>query len=171
MGLMFADGGAIMGMHGIKAAALAALISTLGVFGAAAESREGWEIRPTAKSYSVLLTDLKAAVTANKMGLVTEAGPTQAAKKRLGVVIAGNRVVGVFRPDFAVRILKLSEAAMIEAPIRFYVTEQPNGKATLSYKTPSFVFGAYADEGGAELAQAAAELDAIFAKIAEDAVK
>ena len=86
-------------------------------------------------------------------------------------MIPGNRVVGVFRPDFAVRILRASEAAMIEAPIRFYVTEQPDGSATLSYKTPSFVFAPYMAEGGDALKAAAGELDAIFEGIAKQALK
>ncbi len=58
---------------------------------------------------------------------------------------------------------------MIEAPIRFYVTENADGTATLSYKTPSAVFAPYIDEGGAELAAIAGELDAIFAAIAKGA--
>ena len=80
------------------------------------------------------------------MGLVTEAGPTAAAAS-CGVELPGNREVGVFRVGFAIRILPLSDAAMIEAPIRFYVTEDPDGGATLSYKAPSFVFSPYLSEG------------------------
>lgn len=132
--------------------------------------RPGWFVADSAKSYATLLADLKAAVAAEKMAVVTEAGPTEAAAAR-GVSLPGNRVVGVFRPDFAIRALQASEAAMIEAPIRFYVTERPDGSATLSYKTPSFVFAPYAAEGGAELAAVAAELDAVFAAIAARALR
>ena len=78
-------------------------------------------------------------------------------------------MVGAFNNRFAVRILRTSTAAMIEAPVRFYVTENADGSATLSYKLPSLVFAPYADEGGAALAQAAGELDALFAAIAADA--
>lgn len=134
----------------------------------ALQPREGWVIQHSQKPFGLLLADLKQAVTDNKMGLVTEAGPTAAAAAR-GVVLPGNRVVGVFRVDFAIRILPLSEAAMIEAPIRFYVTEDPDGGAVLSYKTPSFVFSPYLSEGGEGLAEVASELDAIFSRIAEDA--
>jgi len=134
----------------------------------ALKPREGWVIQHSQKPFDLLLADLKQAVTDNKMGLVTEAGPTAAAAAR-GVVLPGNRVVGVFRVDFAIRILPLSEAAMIEAPIRFYVTEDPDGGAILSYKTPSFVFSPYLLEGGEGLAEVASELDAIFSRIAKDA--
>ena len=132
--------------------------------------REGWVVIGTDKSHADLLADLKTAVKANKMGVVTQAGPTGAAKAR-GITIPQNRVVGVFNNDFAVQILSLSTAAMIEAPIRFYVTEEPDGTATLSYKTPSFVFSPYMVEAGPDLKSLAQDLDDRFARIAEAARK
>ncbi len=153
----------------LSIAAIAMALFTAGA-AAALEPRAGWAVHPSDKDYATLLEDAKTAVRANEMGLVTEAGPTEAAKAR-GVELPGNRVIGVFRPDFAIRALALSEAAMIEAPIRLYVTEQPDGTATLSYKTPTLVFSPYLDGGGAELAALAAELDAIFAAIARDALE
>jgi uncharacterized protein (DUF302 family) len=125
----------------------------------------GWAIRDTAFGYAELLDRLKEAVKAEGMIVVTEAGPTEAARSR-GITIPGNRVIGVYRNDFAVRALAASTAAMIEAPIRFYVTENPDGTATLSYKTPSHLFAPYMAEGGAALAAVATELNAIFAAIA-----
>jgi uncharacterized protein (DUF302 family) len=101
----------------------------------ALEPREGWFIAESPKPYAELLADLKEAVVAEKMGLVTEAGPTEAAAAR-GVTIPGNRVVGVFRPDFAIRALQASEAAMIEAPIRFYVTERAGGGSAMGCPHP-----------------------------------
>ncbi|WP_108260208.1 DUF302 domain-containing protein [Mangrovicoccus ximenensis] len=136
---------------------------------AAAEiDRPGWGSLDTAKSYPALVAAVKSAATAEGMGVVTEAGPTEAAKAR-GVVIPGNRVIGLFSNDHALRILRLSTAAMIEAPLRMYVTENPDGTATLSWKLPSAVFAPYADEGGEALAEAAADLDAVFAAIAREA--
>jgi uncharacterized protein (DUF302 family) len=132
--------------------------------------RPGWVVISSDKTHAELLTDLTTAVKANKMGVVTQAGPTATARNR-GINIPENRVVGVFNNDFAVRVLATSTAAMIEAPIRFYVTENPDKTATLSYKTPSFVFAPYAPEGGAPLAQLAQDLDAIFATIAEAATR
>ena len=131
--------------------------------------RQGWAVHDTAQGYSELLDSLKAAIKAEGMYLVTQAGPTAAAKRR-GITIPGNRVLGVYRNDYAVRALAASTAAMIEAPIRFYVTENDDGTATLSYRTPGAVFAPYLDEGGEELSAIAAELDAIFAAIAAGAV-
>lgn len=149
---------------------LAALLMLAALPAAALDPRPGWEVLPTDKSHAVLLAELRAAVQAEGMGVVTEAGPTEVAASR-GVLIPGNRVVGVFRNDYAVRVLRASEAAMIEAPIRFYVTENPDGTATLSYKTPGFVFAPYFDEGGEALRAVAAELDARFAAIAARAAR
>lgn len=132
------------------------------------EARSGWAVLPTDKPYENLISDLKGAVKANGMVVVTEAGPTKAAASR-GITIPGNRVLGVFNNDFAVRILATSTAAMIEAPVRFYVTENEDGTATLSYKTPSHVFAPYLDEGGDVLAGLAGELDARFEAIANAA--
>ena len=123
---------------------------------------------PSDKPFAQLLDDLKSAVRANGMAVVTQAGPTGAARNR-GIEIPNNRVVGVFNNVFAVRILNLSVDAMIEAPIRFYLTEDDAGAATLSYKTPSFIFAPYMDDADPDLATAAAELDAIFLAIAEAA--
>ena len=132
--------------------------------------RDGWAVHPTTKPYQTLIDDLKAAVTAEGMAVVTEAGPTGAAASR-GITIPGNRVLGVYNNDFAVRVLELSTAAMIEAPIRIYVTENEDGTATLSYKTPTHVFTPYLEEGGASLAAIAEELDGRFEAIASGAVK
>ena len=130
----------------------------------------GWEVAKTRHSYANLIERLDAAVKANKMGLVTRASATLGAKKMLNQTIPGNMVIGVYRPDFAVRMLAASVPAGIEAPIRFYITENGNGTATLSYKKPSAVFAPYAD-GGAALRELAAELDTVFAKIAKEAAR
>lgn len=132
--------------------------------------RDGWEVHTTSKSFDALMADTRKAVKTNGLIVVTQAGPTKAAASR-GITIPGNRVIGVFNNDFAVKVLATSTAAMIEAPIRLYVTENQDGTASLSYKTPSQVFAPYAEEGGTALAELAAELDAAFATIATAAIK
>ncbi|MEM1345412.1 MAG: DUF302 domain-containing protein [Pseudomonadota bacterium] len=131
--------------------------------------REGWSIQATPHSYERLIERVKEATLANGMGVVTEAGPTKVAAKR-GIEIPGNRVIGIFNNDIAVRTLALSTAAMIEAPIRLYVTDNGDGSATLSYKLPSHVFAPYVEEAGDALVTIAADLDARFATIATAAV-
>lgn len=140
------------------------------VWGSEFSSQEGWESLDSPRSYESLLKSVKNATEASELNVVTEAGPTVAAKKR-GVNIPGNCVIGIFNNDVAVRVLKLSEAAMIEAPMRMYVTENEDGTANLSWKRPSFILSPYLEEGGEELAAIGAELDAVFEAIGKSAVK
>ena len=155
---------------------LCALILALGLAcaavpaGAEMAPRPGWSVERTGKDYARLVADVKDAARANGLAVVTEAGPTEAAAAR-GIAIPGNRVIGLFNNRFAVRIVGLSTASMIEAPIRMYVTENTDGTATLSYKLPSTVFAPYLAEGGQALADAAAELDALFAEVARAAIE
>jgi len=149
-------------------AALAVLISSVAIADIA--PRTGWEVITTDMSHADLVARMTEAVSDENMGLVTQAGPTNAARAR-SVEIPENLVMGVFRNDYAVTILGLSEAAMIEAPIRFYVTEDTDGTARLSWKTPSHVFAPYLEDAGEDLAQIAAELDTIFAAIARRATQ
>lgn len=153
-----------------KSLSFAAVLSSFATMslGEGVQPRDGWIVIETSKPYQALVTDVKSSVKANGMGVVTEAGPTGVAAKR-GVTIPGNRVIGVFNNKFAVDILRISTAAMIEAPIRMYITENTDGTATLSYKTPSLVFAPYMAEGGDTLAGLASELDGRFAAIAEAA--
>ena len=112
-----------------------------------------------------MVKKLPDAVATNKMGVVAKASATLGAKK-IGVTIPGNMVVMVFHPKFAVRMLDASISAGIEAPLRFYITENADGTTTLTYREPSSVFAPY---DSAELNKMARELDVIFARIAADA--
>lgn len=142
----------------------------LAAAGPVSAERPGWQVIETTYGYADLVGRLEKAIADNKMGLVTRASATVGAKQVLNKDIPGNTVIGVYRPDFAVRMLEASVEAGIEAPIRFYVTENADGTASLSYKMPSHVFAPY-DDGGSALRDLAAELDAIFAKIAADATR
>jgi len=128
----------------------------------------GWVVHKTQHSYADMIDRLDQAVKANKMGVVSRASATVGAKKVLKQDIPGNMVVGVFHPRYAVRMLEASIPAGIEAPIRFYITENEDGTGSLSYKIPSAVFAPYVD-GGQALKDLAAELDAVFDAIARQA--
>jgi uncharacterized protein (DUF302 family) len=129
------------------------------------DARPGWVIEPTAHGYGALIQQLDRAVAASPLNVVTRASATVGAKS-LGQEIPGNMVVGVFAPQFAIRLLEASVAAGIEAPLRLYITEDPDGTATLSYKTAAHVLAPYKQEGGPELTALAGELDRILADIA-----
>ena len=120
----------------------------------------------TNASFAQVEKSLTQAIKNNKMGLVCKASATRGAAS-LGIKIKENRVFGVFHPEYAIRMLKASIAAGIEAPIRVYLYENGDGSATITYKKPSDVFRPY---GSADLDRMAAELDIIFAKIVNDAI-
>ncbi|RKZ36739.1 MAG: DUF302 domain-containing protein [Gammaproteobacteria bacterium] len=134
----------------------------------AAESptRSGYKSYATGYSFDQLVARVQNAVQKNRMGLVAQASASRGAAAR-GVKIRGNFVIMVFRNDYAVRMLKASVPAGIEAPLRFYLTENEDGTTELSYYQPSAVFAPY---GSSELDVMAGELDLIFAQIVADAV-
>ena len=120
----------------------------------------------TRHGFEALVTRVEKAVADHKMGLVAQASASRGAAAR-GVKIPGNAVLMVFRNDYAVRMLAASVAAGIEAPLRIYVTETADGKASLTYREPSAVFAPYRSPALDEMAR---ELDAVFRNIVRDAV-
>lgn len=152
----------------ITALAMAAVLLAASPHAARADNPTpypGTKIIKTGHGYAQLVKRVAEAVKKNRMGLVNRASATMGAKS-LGIRIAGNMVVGVYHPKFAVRMLKASVPAGIEAPIRLYITENADATATLTYRTPSSVFGPYENT---DLDRMAKELDTIFAAIARDA--
>jgi len=115
--------------------------------------------------FDALAARLEKAIEANKMGLVAQASASRGAATR-GVKIRGNLVLMVFRNDYAVRMLAASVPAGIEAPLRLYVTEDADGRASVTWRAPSAVFAPY---GSAELNAMARELDPVMEKIVRDA--
>ena len=148
----------------VRGIALATLFAVFAVAPASAQTKDT-VILAMDKPFDTAWKDLESAVKANKMGLVTRASASRGAKSR-GISIPGNVVIGVYRNDYAVRMLNASVPAGIEAPLRFYLTENADGSTTLRYKRPTAVFAPY---GSADLDAMAAELDAVFANIAQDA--
>jgi uncharacterized protein (DUF302 family) len=136
---------------------------------AALTARPGWVNAATPHNYAALVARVEEVVKANKMAVVNAASASDGAKAQ-GFTIPGNRVMGVYRNDFARRMLAASIPAGIEAPIRIYVTESADGKTTLSYVKPSTVFAPYFSDAGADLKKVAEELDVIFAKIHMEAI-
>jgi uncharacterized protein (DUF302 family) len=118
----------------------------------------------TTQSFDETVGRLEKAIIDNKMSLVAEASASKGAASR-GIKIPGNTVLMVYRNDYAVRMLKASVPAGIEAPLRIYVTENANG-SNITYRSPSATFAPYKS---AELDALASELDPIFDKIVADA--
>ncbi|MBT0959588.1 DUF302 domain-containing protein [Denitromonas iodatirespirans] len=147
--------------------AAAALTLSLGLLATAASAAPpAVTTVASAHDFDTLVSRLEAAIARHQMGLVAQASASHGAAAR-GVKIPGNAVLMVFRNDYAMRMLAASVPAGIEAPLRLYVTERPDGSAQISYPPPSTVFAPY---GNAELDAMARELDPVFAQIVADAV-
>ena len=108
-----------------------------------------------------LIKELNGASKNTGMYAVTRASASKGASGR-GIAIPGNMVIGVYRNDFALRMLEASVPAGVEAPLIFYVTENTDKTATLSYRKPRAVFAPY---GSAALDAMARELDLLLAAI------
>ena len=103
-------------MHRILLAVTAMSIALSGAAAGTVTVRDGWVVIDTRQSFPTLVERLEAAVKAEKIGLVTSASASEGAKAA-GIAIP--EVVGVFRNDFARRMLSASVSAGIEAQIRF----------------------------------------------------
>jgi uncharacterized protein (DUF302 family) len=145
-----------------------ALILAVSAAGASlAAEPPGFRSVRSAQSFDALVSRVEDAVRRNGLAVLFTASASRGAAAR-GVKIPGNAVVMAFRNDYAVRLLGASTAAGIEAPLRLYVTENADGTASLSYRSPSAVFAPYGDDEA--LRGIAAELDGVFEAIARDAV-
>jgi len=144
---------------------LVGLLVSTQIFAADMSYPKDVQVVKTGQPFLMYVDKLKAAITANKMGIVGLACATCGAKS-IGKTIAGNRVIMIFNPHFAVRMLNASIPAGVEAPLRLYVVEEKDGTAVLSYKIPSHVFAPYKNT---DLDKMALELDDIVAKLVSDA--
>ena len=120
----------------------------------------------TGKPFKPFVKAVRPAIKRHKFNVVGIACANCAAKS-LGKTIPGNRVFLFFAPRFAVRMLAASTAAGIEAPIRIYATENPDGTARVTYRLPSQVFGAYEVDA---LTAMGKELDGAVAAIIASAI-
>lgn len=150
--------------HCLLLTVLSAFVGAGAAFGAQTVTPGAVTIK-SRHGFDALVSRLEKAVADHKMAVVAQASASKGAAGR-GVKIPGNAVIMVFRNDYAVRMLQASVPAGIEAPLRLYITENPDGTASLTYRMPSAVFAPY---GSPVLDVMAKELDAVFRIIARDA--
>jgi len=120
----------------------------------------------TGKPFRPFVEAFAKAIAANGFNVIGIACADCGIKKAFDETVPGNRVFLFFKPDYARRMLAASVAAGIEAPIRVYATEAPDGSARVTYRLPSAVFGAYEVPALADLGR---ELDADVVRILADA--
>jgi len=138
-----------------------------GLSHASAQSIDGYRAVKSKHSFSELQERVENATERHKMAQVMRVSASDGAKAN-GFAIKGDAVVGVFRNDFARRMLNANIDAGIEAPIRLHLVEEADGTSSVRYYSPTSVFAKYP---GADLRVMAAELDAIISAIVQDAVE
>jgi uncharacterized protein (DUF302 family) len=132
---------------------------------AQAQVDAGYRVVRAKHPFAQMQERLSAAIAKAGMNPVTRASASDGAKAR-GVTIRGDVVVGVFRNDFATRMLEANVDAGIEAPVRIHLVEETDGTTSLRYHLPSTVFGRYDGEAIKALGR---ELDPIFERIVSEA--
>lgn len=130
-------------------------------------AQPGTVATPTPFGFDDLLQRLEQAVQANGLLLIAKPSASRNAAGR-GIQISGNAVILAFNNDFALRLLQASIPAGFEAPMRLYVTENPDRTATVTYRTATALFAPYETP---DLAPLAADLDRLFAKIVAEATR
>lgn len=132
---------------------------------ARAQVDAGYRTVASKLSFTKLEEGVVAAIKSAGMNAVTRASASDGARSR-GVTIRGDIVFGVFRNDFAVRMLAANVDAAIEAPVRLHLVEEADRTTSIRYHLPSAVFGRYDGDAIKALGH---ELDPIFAKIVSEA--
>lgn len=102
-------------------------------------------------------------VEQNDMLLVCYINVQENARER-GMVIGGNRILEVFRPDYAIRVWEADIEAGVDIPVRIHVCEGSDGYTYARYREPSKTFAPYENDTLSALGD---ELDPIFARIVE----
>jgi uncharacterized protein (DUF302 family) len=121
----------------------------------------------TGKPFKDFVKAVRPAIKKHKFNIVGVACGSCAVKS-MGKTVPGNRVFFFFAPRYAARMLTASTAAGIEAPVRFYVTENSDRTATVTYRLPSHVFGVYEVP---ELTVMGKELDKMMTMILASAIQ
>lgn len=120
----------------------------------------------SAQDFSTTVQRLEKAIRDHKLGIVSHINAQENLKKK-GIVIGGNQIFEIFRPDLAKRVFDRNLPAGIEIPLRIYVYED-GSKTIVQYRLPSKIFQPYGDSRIDELG---AELDEILRGIVSGATQ
>ena len=108
--------------------------------------------RTSALPFEDALARLRRAIEAAGLWVLHEIDP-QKLLQRGGHAIGLARQILFFHPDLMVRLLQANQAALLEAPLRLAVLQQPAGAVTIRWIDPAAAFARYANPALAELGQ------------------
>jgi uncharacterized protein (DUF302 family) len=98
--------------------------------------------RTTPLPFEEVLTLLRQAIKAAGLWVLHEIDP-QTVLHRGGYDIGPARQILFFHPDLMIRLLHANPAALLEAPLKLAVMQQPDGTVTIRWHDPAVAFGRY----------------------------
>jgi uncharacterized protein (DUF302 family) len=110
---------------------------------------------------------LRDAIIANDVWVLHEIDPQMLLRKG-GYAIAAARQILFFHPRLMARLLSTDTAALIEAPLKFAVTELEGGGVAVRWLDPEAAFARYKHP---ELTSLGNELAQLCARIADQALE
>jgi uncharacterized protein (DUF302 family) len=111
--------------------------------------------------YPVFVDRLKTAIAENGLKIAI-GGCGKCSIKTIEVPEENTEIISVYRPDLSLKMMQAGAAAGGDVPLRFYVTQPPDGRARLTYHMPSHALSVFE---APKLKPIAEELDQVFDKI------
>jgi len=103
------------------------------------------KVRRYDTSFPEVVKGLISGIEKNDMLLVCYINVQENARKR-GLMIGGNRILEVFRPDYAIRVWEADIEAGVDVPVRIHVCEGSDGYTYARYQEPSQTFAPYEND-------------------------
>ena len=108
--------------------------------------------RMTTLPFEEVLTRLRQAIEAAGLWVLHEIDP-QKVLQRGGYEIGPARQILFFHPDLMVRLLQANPAALLEAPLKVAVMQQPDRSVAVRWNDPVTAFGRYGNPVLTEMGQ------------------
>ena len=102
--------------------------------------------------FEEVLTRLRQAIEAAGLWVLHEIDP-QKVLQRGGYDVGPARQVLFFHPDLVVRLLQANPAALLEAPLKLAVMQQPDSNIVIRWHDPATAFGRYGNPILTEMGQ------------------
>ncbi len=119
--------------------------------------------RVSTRPHAQIVKALQAAIADAGLKLLYEID-VRAALANAGHRVLGARLMFYFHPDLVQRVLRTDWTAMVEAPLKFLVIEQPDGTTTVRWADPAVSFSRY---GHLALAEFGHELSSIADRVVD----
>jgi uncharacterized protein (DUF302 family) len=110
---------------------------------------------------------LRETIEAADLWILHEVDP-QLLLRRDGYAISPARQILFFHPRYVVRMLQADPCALLEAPLKFVVLQQPDGSTAIRWFDPAAAFARYGNPALTELGKELADLCETIAAIDTD---